>query len=74
LNRRACPRTLDSEEVPRLVLEHVLHHELLHRLLGAEQHNGRRRYHSARFRREERRFRGYREAEAFLKRVAEGEL
>ncbi len=64
-------RTLDSVDVPRLVLEHVMHHELLHRLLGAEQRNGRRRYHSARFRREERRFRGYDEAEAFLKRLAE---
>lgn len=65
-------RTLDSADVPRIVPEHVMHHELLHRLLGAEQHNGRRRYHSARFRREERLFRGYREAEAFLKRLAEG--
>ncbi len=64
-------RTLDAPDVPRLVLEHVMHHELLHRLLGAERRNGRRRYHSARFRREERRFRGYREAEAFLKRLAE---
>ena len=65
-------RTLDAADVPRFVLEHVIHHELLHRRLGAEQRNGRRRYHSARFRREERRFRGYREAEAFLKRLAEG--
>jgi hypothetical protein len=64
-------RTLDSADVPRIVPEHVMHHELLHRLLGAEQHNGRRRYHTARFRREERLFRGYRVAEAFLKRLAE---
>jgi len=65
-------RTLDAAEVPRFVLEHVVHHELLHRWLGAEERNGRRRYHSARFRREERRFRGYREAEAFLRKLAEG--
>jgi len=64
-------RTLDSADVPRLVPEHVMHHELLHRLLGAERHNGRRRYHSARFRREERLFRGYREAEVFLRRLSE---
>jgi len=65
-------RTLDAAEVPRFVLEHVVHHELLHRWLGAEERNGRRRYHSARFRREERRFRGYREAGAFLRKLAEG--
>ena len=65
-------RSLDSADVPRFVLEHVVHHELLHRLLGAEERNGSRRYHSARFRREERRFRAYREAEAYLKRLAGG--
>jgi hypothetical protein len=65
-------RRLDSAAVPRFVLEHVMHHELLHRVLGAEQRGNRRRYHSARFRREEKTFREYREAEAFLKQLAEG--
>ena len=64
-------RRLDSADVPRLVLEHVMHHELLHRVLGAERRGDRRRYHSARFRREERRFDGLREAEDFLEKLAE---
>jgi hypothetical protein len=63
-------RRLDSEDVPRTVLEHVMHHELLHRVLGAERSGDRRRYHSARFRREERRFEGFPEAEDFLKKLA----
>jgi antirestriction protein ArdC len=64
-------RRLDSPDVPPFVLEHVMHHELLHRVLGAERRGDRRRYHSARFRREERRFEGYPEAEAFLEKLAE---
>jgi hypothetical protein len=63
-------RRLDSAAVPRFVLEHVLRHELLHRILGAERRGDRRRYHSVRFRREEKRFPRYREAEAFLEKLA----
>jgi hypothetical protein len=63
-------RRLDSSAVPRFVLEHVMHHELLHRVLGSEGKGGRRLYHSARFRREERRFPRYREAELFLHQLA----
>ena len=65
-------RRLDSTDVPPFVLEHVMHHELLHRVLGAEQRGDRRRYHSAKFRREEQCFERYREAEAFLERLARG--
>jgi hypothetical protein len=63
-------RRLDSPDVPRYVLEHVMHHELLHRVLGGEALGGRRVYHSPRFRREERRFPRYHEAEEFLRRMA----
>lgn len=66
-------RRLDSTAVPRFVLEHVMHHELLHRVLGAESRGGRRRYHSVRFRREEKRFTRYLEAEGFLEKLARGE-
>jgi hypothetical protein len=60
-------RRLDDPSVPRYVLEHVMHHELLHRVLGGEARGERRLYHSARFRKAERRFARYREAEAFLR-------
>ena len=65
-------RRLDSPAVPRFVLEHVMHHELLHRVLGAQGGGRRRLYHSARFRREERRFARYEDAEAVLKDLARG--
>ncbi len=57
---------LDSAEVPRSVVEYVLHHELLHKELGVERVNGRRRVHTRKFRERERRFPRAGEAEAFL--------
>lgn len=63
-------RRLDSPQVPRFVLEHVMHHELLHRVLGSEARGGRRVYHSPKFRREEKRFARYGEAEAILRQLA----
>jgi len=63
-------RRLDAPDVPRLVLEHVMHHELLHRVLGAEAGSGRRRYHTSRFRREERKFAGFRQADELLRKIA----
>ncbi len=62
-------RSLDSREVPRFVVEHVMHHELLHRELGAERASGRRRYHTPRFRKAEAEFPRLAEAEAFLRRL-----
>jgi hypothetical protein len=63
-------RRLDSAAVPRFVVEHVMHHELLHRVLGSEARGGKRLYHSPKFRRAEREFARYREAEEFLRRLA----
>jgi hypothetical protein len=57
---------LDSEAVPRYVIEHVMHHELLHRDMGVEFVNGRRTAHSAQFKAAERRFRDHQRAEQFL--------
>jgi hypothetical protein len=61
---------LDSPDVPRFVVEHVMHHELLHRELGAVGEGGRRVYHTAAFRQAERGFPRYAEADAFLERMA----
>jgi len=62
--------TLDSTEVPELVVDFVIYHELLHKKLGVISDNGRRAAHTPEFRREERRFRRFTEAEAELKRLA----
>lgn len=59
-------RCLDSADVPRFVVESVVHHEMLHADLPVEIHNGRRRLHTPEFRRRERLFRQFAEAEAWL--------
>ncbi len=64
-------RTLDHHDVPTFVIDHVMHHELLHKKHGLRWHDGRGRAHTAEFRAEENRFERYREAEAFLRRLAE---
>jgi hypothetical protein len=61
---------LDALHVPRFIVEHVVHHELLHRELGATLEGGRRVYHTADFRRAERRFPQFAEADAFLEAFA----
>ncbi|MEW6568823.1 MAG: hypothetical protein AB1449_11795 [Chloroflexota bacterium] len=65
---------LDSPKVPVFVVEHVMHHELLHKKLGAPRVNGRRQAHTAEFRRQERRFARFEEADQFLKALAAGKV
>ncbi len=59
-------RTLDAPEVPAFVIDHVMHHELLHKKHGIRYQRGRRHAHLPEFRSEERSFRHYREADQFL--------
>jgi hypothetical protein len=56
---------LDRKTVPPFVLEYVVYHEMLHADLGAEVRNGRRVVHSAEFRRRERLYARWNEAEAW---------
>jgi len=62
--------TLDRADVPEFVLDSVMHHELLHKKLGVRWHDGRMHAHPAEFRREERTFTQYAEADAILRRLA----
>ena len=59
-------RSLDSTIVPRYVVEYVLFHEMLHIVHPAVHHNGRRYHHTVTFRRDERRFPHYHEAERWI--------
>lgn len=58
--------SLDSSEIPEYVIDHVMHHELLHRILGVQVVNGRRYAHTPGFRTAERSFRDFERADAFL--------
>ncbi|MBI2875813.1 MAG: hypothetical protein HYY20_02905 [Candidatus Tectomicrobia bacterium] len=62
--------TLDDPGVPPFVIEFVLYHELLHKKLGIRREGSIRRAHTEEFRREERRFPHYQDAEAWLVRLA----
>ncbi|MCA9450759.1 MAG: hypothetical protein KC931_26795 [Candidatus Omnitrophica bacterium] len=57
---------LDHPHVPDFVIECVLHHEYLHHHLGILTIEGRRRIHTPQFRRMEKEFERYQEAERFL--------
>lgn len=61
-------RSLDARDVPRFVLEYIVYHEMLHIHHPTVHHNGRRYNHTAAFRRDERRFPRYREAEDWIER------
>ncbi|WP_211176468.1 M48 family peptidase [Brasilonema sp. UFV-L1] len=62
--------TLDDASIPQFVIEFVLYHELLHKYHGATWVNGRRMVHTSEFRRDERKFRLYKEAEEWLTKLA----
>jgi len=66
----AANRVLDSEKVPRYVLEFVVYHELLHGVLDAKGTPTHRVHHTKEFRDAERRFSMYDEAEAWLTKLA----
>jgi hypothetical protein len=59
---------LRDPAVPRVVLENVLHHELLHALLGGRRQGGRTVHHHREFRDRERAFPGYADALAWERR------
>ncbi len=67
-------RTLDDTKVPQFVIDFIMYHELLHKKLGVRWQRGKLMAHTPEFRREERRFFRYAEAEAHLKRLATSAL
>jgi len=69
-DRMVLTRRLDSLHIPEFVLDFVMYHELLHKALGTGRRgDGKRRVHGPEFRRLERRFPRYREAEEWLTRL-----
>lgn len=70
LNLLAVNKVLDSEKVPRYVLEFVVYHELLHGIMEAKGSQVRRIHHTKDFRERERQFSMYDEAEKWLSKLA----
>ena len=63
-------KSLDSTQVPEWFVEFILYHEMLHIKHVARMINGRRYYHTAAFRLDERRFARYDEAQRRLEQIA----
>jgi hypothetical protein len=60
---------LDDARVPKLAVEYVLFHEMLHLRFPVEHTGARRCVHTREFREEEKRFPGYKEAKELLRRL-----
>mgnify|MGYP000862982042 CR=1 FL=1 len=62
-------RILDRPEIPRLAVEYILFHEMLHLKHPVEHHGSRRRVHTRAFREDEKMFENLAEAKECLKRL-----
>lgn len=60
-------KVFDSPRIPRLALEYVVFHEMLHLRYPVDHHGGRRRVHTREFRQAEKSFERLKEAKALLK-------
>jgi hypothetical protein len=69
-DRVVLSRTLDDSNVPSYVAEFVMYHELLHKRHGETWVNGRLWVHTSAFRRDERQFKEYDLAQAFLQKLS----
>lgn len=65
-NSITISKTLDDNRVPRFVVECVMYHEMLHIKHPTRYENGRRYSHTPAFRRDEKEFAFYEEAEAWI--------
>lgn len=62
----AISKSLDSKKVPRFIVEYVVFHEMLHIAHPAKNINGRRYHHTPEFKKDERRFEHYSDAEHWI--------
>jgi hypothetical protein len=69
-DRVVISKSLDNHLVPQYVAEFVYYHELLHKYHGAKWVNGKCLVHTPEFKRSERKFKHYHEAESYLKQMA----
>ncbi|MCD6577044.1 MAG: SprT-like domain-containing protein [Anaerolineaceae bacterium] len=67
INTIALTRKLDDNKSPRLLVEYILYHEMLHQHFGIKHLNGRRYAHTSEFRIAEKKFKHQKEAENLIK-------
>jgi len=67
INTIAVTKKLDNKNTPRLLVEYVLYHEMLHQHFGIKNYNGRRYAHTSVFRTAEKQFKHQKEAENLIK-------
>ncbi len=67
INTIAITQKLDDKKIPRMLVEYVLYHEMLHQHFGIKNHNGRRYAHTSAFRTAEKKFEHQKEAENLIK-------
>jgi hypothetical protein len=65
-------QVLDNGKVPAYVVDYVVYHELLHKVLGTEVTNGRRHIHTRQFRRAEKAYEHYEATQRFLSDFLDG--
>ncbi|HEX5241782.1 MAG TPA: hypothetical protein VFW23_00865 [Tepidisphaeraceae bacterium] len=63
-------RTLDDKDVPSMVMDFIMFHELLHKFHGLHWVNGRGYAHTGEFQQDERKFEQWKEAERILQTLA----
>jgi hypothetical protein len=68
-NAIVLSRILDRKEIPRIAVEYVLYHEMLHLKHPAEHRGARRCVHTREFKEAEKQFEHFKEAQAFLKKL-----
>ena len=66
-NAITISRSLDSKAVQPLLLEYILYHEMLHKSLGIRETNGRRYAHTREFKKAEKKFMNYQQAQELMR-------
>lgn len=69
INTIAIAKRLDDKKIPRMLIEYILYHEMLHQFFGIKNHNGRRYAHTSAFRKAEKQFKHQKEAENLIKQI-----
>jgi hypothetical protein len=69
-DRIVISKILDHERIPQYLVEFILYHELLHKHHGIQWLNGKCMVHTPEFKRSERKFSQFQEAEDFLKKMS----